>query len=379
MSRWQSIRPEEASRDHGTSCDAFPSQAAVVSRIGFIKGNSASSEAPLPFSQDFPMPPKRAAKAATEAASAALASGKAQSPAPAPISSFGGGLSKYEYASASTSTGDATPASTTSTRSSKRTRATVKVVTATERVATATEDKSTAVRPKKKRKASGYADPSKYAHLSPLVDILEPNLICVFVGTNPGVQTATAGHAYAHPSNHFWRLLHASGLTDRRLKPEEDRSLPALYCMGNTNIVDRPSKDAGELSKEEMAAGTANLDAKFLKYKPEAVCIVGKGIWEAIWRYRYGKNPSKKEFKYGWQEDEHNMGKNQDGEVEEGPDGQPWKGTRVFVTTSTSGLAATLKPAEKEAIWRPFGEWVQKRRAERGFVPRALDAAEAGS
>jgi len=222
-------------------------------------------------------------------------------------------------------------------------------------------------RPKKKRIPSKYADPSKYAHLAPLVDILEPDLICVFVGTNPGVKTATAGHAYAHPSNLFWRLLHSSGLTDRRLKPEEDRSLPDLYCMGNTNIVERPSKDAAELSKEEMAAGTASLDAKFLKYKPEAVCIVGKGIWESIWRYRYGKALGKKDFKYGWQDEEHNMGK---GEGKFDADGRDWKGAKVFVTTSTSGLAASLKPAEKEAIWKPFGEWVQKRREERGFVPR---------
>ncbi|KAI4631956.1 uncharacterized protein J4E87_002663 [Alternaria ethzedia] len=229
-------------------------------------------------------------------------------------------------------------------------------------------------RPKKKRKPSKYADPSKYAHLSPLVDILEPNLICIFVGTNPGVQTAAAGHAYAHPSNLFWKLLHSSGLTDRRLKPEEDRSLPALYCMGNTNIVERPSKDAAELSKEETAAGTAQLDAKFLKYKPEAVCIVGKGIWEAIWRYRYGKNMGKKDFKYGWQDEEHNMGKSEDGQEEQDVDGNVWNGSRVFVTTSTSGLAASLKPAEKEAIWKPFGEWVQKRRAERGFVPRPAEA-----
>jgi len=233
-------------------------------------------------------------------------------------------------------------------------------------------------RPKKKRKPSKYADPSKYAHLSPLVDILEPNLICVFVGTNPGVQTAAAGHAYAHPSNLFWKLLHSSGLTDRRLKPEEDRSLPALYCMGNTNIVERPSKDAAELSKEETAAGTAQLDAKFLKYKPEAVCIVGKGIWEAIWRYRYGKNMGKKDFKYGWQDEEHNMGKSEDGQQEQDADGNIWNGSRVFVTTSTSGLAASLKPAEKEAIWKPFGEWVQKRRAERGFVPRPAEAYESG-
>ena len=144
--------------------------------------------------------------------------------------------------------------------------------------------------------------------------------------------------------------------------------------MGNTNIVDRPSKDAAELSKEETAAGTANLDAKFLKYKPEAVCIVGKGIWEAIWRYRYGRNPNRTEFHYGWQDEKHNMGKS-DVEVLD-DDGHVWKGSKVFVTTSTSGLAASLKPAEKEAIWKPFGEWVQKRRDERGFVPRPVSAAE---
>jgi G:T/U-mismatch repair DNA glycosylase len=190
------------------------------------------------------------------------------------------------------------------------------------------------------------------------------------------VQTATAGHAYAHPSNHFWKLLHASGLTDRRLKPEEDRSLPALYCMGNTNIVERPSKNAAELSKEEMAAGTANLDAKFLKYKPEAVCIVGKGIWESIWRYRYGKNMAKADFKYGWQDDKDNMGKSQTGEEELDGNGKVWEGARVFVTTSTSGLAASLSPAEKEAIWKPFGAWVEKRRLERGFIPGRTDPQE---
>lgn len=224
---------------------------------------------------------------------------------------------------------------------------------------------------KKQRTSSKYADPSKYAHLSPLVDILESNLICVFVGTNPGVSTARHGQAYAHPSNHFWKLLHSSGLTDRRLMPSEDRSLPARYCMGNTNIVERPSKDAAELSKTEMTEGTRSLEFKFAKYRPEAVCIVGKGIWEAIWRFKYGRNIKKDEFRYGWQDEGHNMGIVR----EEG-----WMGSKVFVTTSTSGLAASLKPAEKEAIWRPFGQWVMKRRADRGFVPRKVgkEAAEIG-
>ena len=62
----------------------------------------------------------------------------------------------------------------------------------------------------------------------------------------------------------------------------------------------------------------------------------------------------KDEFKYGWQDPKERMGK-------EGG----WPGAWVFVATATSGLAANLKPQEKEEIWKPFGEWVQKRRKER--------------
>lgn len=207
---------------------------------------------------------------------------------------------------------------------------------------------------KRKRQSSRYAPPSKYAHLSKLTDVLEPNLICVFIGFNPGVRTATSGHAYAHPSNLFWKLLHSSGCTDERLKPEQDVDLPRLYSMGNTNIVDRPSKDAGELSKAEMAAGTPILEEKIRTFRPEAVCIVGKGIWEAIWRWRYGRAIRKEQFRYGWQEEKERMGKTED-----------WEGAVIFVATATSGLAASLKPAEKEAIWRPFGQWVKRRREER--------------
>jgi TDG/mug DNA glycosylase family protein len=211
---------------------------------------------------------------------------------------------------------------------------------------------------KRARISSKYAPPSKYAHLTPLTDTLVPGLICIFVGTNPGVRTATTGHAYAHPSNSFWKLLHSSGCTDRRLQPQQDVDLPRLYSMGNTNIVSRPSKDAGELSKAEMAAGTPILEAKVAKFRPEAVCIVGKGIWEAVWRWRYGREMRKEEFRYGWQDEKERMGR---------VDGDEWEGARVFVATSTSGLSASTKPAEKEAIWRPFGQWVMQRRGERGI------------
>ncbi|KAF1971635.1 DNA glycosylase [Bimuria novae-zelandiae CBS 107.79] len=335
------------------------------------------------------MPPKRASKRAQAAEKIASLPpsdnhSDTESTAEPPAPSFKGQLSKFQYTSAASTSENATrrpdtktilpdlvptrlgtPTSPAPPRSSKRTRTTV---------TTATTDPQTtpSPRPSKKRKPSSYAPPSKYAHLSPLVDILEPNLICVFVGTNPGVQTATQGHAYAHPSNHFWKLLYASGLTERRLSPTEDRSLPARYCMGNTNIVSRPSKDAAELSREEMVAGAGELEAKFRVYRPETVCIVGKGIWEAIWRNKMGRAMRKEEFRYGWQNEGMNMGK------VEGEGEDAWKGSKVFVTTSTSGLAANLKPAEKEAIWRPFGEWVRKRREERGFVPRSDESVEGG-
>ena len=98
---------------------------------------------------------------------------------------------------------------------------------------------------KKPRQSKGYAPPETYDHLPALPDTIIPNLICLFVGLNPGIQTATKGHPYAHPSNLYWSLLHSSGLTpDRRLAPAEYVTLPERYALGNTNIVGRATRDS---------------------------------------------------------------------------------------------------------------------------------------
>ena len=215
---------------------------------------------------------------------------------------------------------------------------------------------------KAKRSSSGYAPPSKYAHLTNLLtDSLALNLICIFIGVNPGIRTATAGHAYAHPSNLFWKLCYSSGCTPRLCKPQEDRDLPHLYALGHTNIVTRPTKDASELSAQEMDEGVEVLEEKIRQWRPESVCIVGKSIWKTIWRVRHGKKIAKSEFKYGWQVEEENMG------VIEGADTEGWPGAKVFVATTTSGLAAGMRPHEKEEVWRGLGEWVARRRKERGI------------
>lgn len=49
---------------------------------------------------------------------------------------------------------------------------------------------------------------------------------------SPGQQSAEIGHHYGNPNNHFWGCLHESGLTNRRLDPREDATLPRDFSIG---------------------------------------------------------------------------------------------------------------------------------------------------
>jgi TDG/mug DNA glycosylase family protein len=218
---------------------------------------------------------------------------------------------------------------------------------------------------KRTRPSSGYAPPSTYAHLPGLPDVVAPNLLVFFIGLNPGIETARKGHAYAHPSNLFWKLLYSSGITPVPCRAEEDRQMPERYSLGSTNIVARPSRNGAELSKQEMDDGVSLLEEKARKWRPESMCVVGKSIWESIWRVRHG-SPVGKAFKYGWQDESENMG------IIEGE----WAGAKVFVATSTSGLAASMSPAEKQAVWNQLGSWVKMRRAEREAQKEKEDEEE---
>lgn len=213
------------------------------------------------------------------------------------------------------------------------------------------------------RNAKRLNDP--YSPTNNLVDSLRPGLQLVFIGLNPGLKTAETGHAYAHPSNLFWKLLHSSGITDYRHPPSDTHALMDLYSIGNTNICVRPTRDGAGLSKQELEDGVPILEEKIRIFKPEVACIVGKGIWDTIYRVKFGagkKTQSKEEFKYGWQAEEMWLGRTVDdktGEVE-------WHGARTFVATTTSGLAAGMRPPEKEAIWKELGDWVVAKRNEKG-------------
>ncbi|KIW88171.1 uncharacterized protein Z519_11282 [Cladophialophora bantiana CBS 173.52] len=222
------------------------------------------------------------------------------------------------------------------------------------------EARYTALKFKKRRsttKERSSQDP--HSPVNNLVDSLRPGLTLVCIGLNPGLMTAATGHAYAHPSNRFWHLLHTSGITPKKHLPSETRDLMDLYQIGNTNICARPTRSGDGLSKQEMEEGAVILDKKIALYKPEAVVIVGKGIWEAIWMAKKGqKKFNDPNFHWGWQDEEMQLGRVwEDGHL-------TWPGAKTFVATSTSGLAATLTPAEKLAIWKPLGDWITSRRQE---------------
>ncbi|KAK6512159.1 hypothetical protein TWF481_001050 [Arthrobotrys musiformis] len=207
-----------------------------------------------------------------------------------------------------------------------------------------------------KKKSSSYAPPSKYAHLKGVPDQLGDNMFCMLIGLNPGIATSQAGHCYANPSNLFWRMLHQGGLTTRQCKPQEDVILPAEFNLGTTNIVGRPTASQAELSLEEMDEGVADLERKCRRYRPESVCLIGKAIWESVFRAKHGRKMTKTEFKFGWQHNKENMGVDK-------KNGYP--GARVYVVVSTSGLAAGYSLEYKLQLWKDLGSWINKRRAER--------------
>lgn len=113
-----------------------------------------------------------------------------------------------------------------------------------------------------------------------LPDVIAPGLKVLFCGINPGLYTAAVQHHFARPGNRFWPAIHAAGYTPRRLFPHEEREL-AGWGYGLTNIVNRATARADELSGEELKAGGKVLAAKARKFGPAFVAILGISAYRA--------------------------------------------------------------------------------------------------
>ena len=111
-----------------------------------------------------------------------------------------------------------------------------------------------------------------------VADVIAPDLRILFCGINPGLYTAWSGHHFARPGNRFWPALHLGGFTPRLFSPAEERELLPLG-YGITNLVQRASATADELSKKEYQAGGERLAAKVQLYTPTVLAVLGVGAW----------------------------------------------------------------------------------------------------
>ncbi len=116
-------------------------------------------------------------------------------------------------------------------------------------------------------------------------DVIGYNLRVLFCGINPSLYSAAVGHHFARPGNRFWPALYASGFTDRLYSPFEDQELVKVGC-GITNIVDRATATAAELSEDELIKGGKQLERKVRRYTPKYIALVGISAYRVTFDQR---------------------------------------------------------------------------------------------
>ena len=125
-----------------------------------------------------------------------------------------------------------------------------------------------------------------------LAHYLRPGLRIVFIGYNPAIFSAEAGHYYARPGNMFWRQLSASGLAGRPVGPADDALLMDEAGIGFTDLCCRPTVRAGELLRAEIIEGARRLHRELLANQPRIALFSGRGIYQHFGRHALGL-PSK--------------------------------------------------------------------------------------
>jgi len=124
-------------------------------------------------------------------------------------------------------------------------------------------------------------------------DVIAPDLRVLFCGINPGLYTAAIGHHFGRPGNRFWTVLHLSRFTDRLLSPFEERALLDLD-LGITNIVNKATRVAEELTLDELRAGARVLERKVRRNHPRALAVLGLGAYRVAFarpRASVGRQP----------------------------------------------------------------------------------------
>jgi double-stranded uracil-DNA glycosylase len=159
-----------------------------------------------------------------------------------------------------------------------------------------------------------------------LEDIIAPGLRVLFCGINPGLYSGYTGHHFARPGNRFWPTIHRAGFTERQLTPAEERLLLDAG-LGVTNLVERATATAAELTPEEIRAGGERLLRKVERFRPETVAVLGVSAYRVAFdrpRARIGRQP------------------------------EPLGPAQLWVLPNPSGLNAHYTPAALAQVYREF-------------------------
>lgn len=155
-------------------------------------------------------------------------------------------------------------------------------------------------------------------------DVIAKDLRLLFCGINPGLYTAAIGHHFGRPGNRFWPALYAGGFTPRLLSPYEEHEL-LNYGFGITNLVERATVLAHELTRDELVAGGAVLIKKLRRYRPRMVAVLGVTS-----------------FRIAFAQPKANVG----------PQAEPLVGVPTWVLPNPSGLNAHFTPKKLATLFR---------------------------
>jgi TDG/mug DNA glycosylase family protein len=167
------------------------------------------------------------------------------------------------------------------------------------------------------------------AHDKLVPDLIAKNLIVLFAGINPGLYTAAIGRHFGHPGNRFWPALYDGGFTPRLFSPFEESLLLDLK-FGTTNIVNRATARADELTNDELRTGGQRLEAKVKRWRPTVVAFVGIGPYRIV--------SGIKDARVGLQK-------------------APFGGSQAWVLPNPGGINAHYQPAALAQLFRDLRLW----------------------
>lgn len=105
-------------------------------------------------------------------------------------------------------------------------------------------------------------------------DLVRSGLDILMVGINPSLYSAALGLHFARPGNRFWPTMAGAGFVPAGTTAFEQELLLATG-VGITNIVDRATVAADELSHDELAAGARALTDKVRRLRPRVLAFLG--------------------------------------------------------------------------------------------------------